>query len=82
MSNISKYFYYNKGSSRHSPTLDRFSAVDLGELILNKLVSLLADGDDLLARDTELGYGGKDLLGNTRSHSVLGESVWVRQRVV
>ena len=62
--------------------VDLLSAVDLGNLFLNELVALLADGDNLLAGDTELGNLGEDLLGDLGGGLVLGEGVGVVERVI
>jgi len=42
--------------------VDLLAAVDLGNLLLNEFVSLLADGDDLLSCNAKLGYLGQYLL--------------------
>ena len=57
-------------------------AVDLGDLLLDQLVTLLTDLDDLGARDTELLHGGEHILGDLRGSLVLGESVGVVEGVV
>ena len=62
--------------------VDLLSAVDLGNLFLNEFVALLADGDDLLAGDTELGNLGEDLLGDLGGGLVLGEGVRVVEGVI
>lgn len=61
---------------------DLLASVDLGDLLLDQLVALLADVDDLGAGDDELGHLGQDLLGDLSSGLVLGEGVGVIQRVV
>lgn len=61
---------------------DLLAAVDLGNLILKQLVALLADFNDLGARDAELGNLGKHLLRDLCSGLVLGESVRVVEGVV
>ena len=61
---------------------DLLAAVDLGDLLLEDLVTLLADFDDLRTGDAELGDLGEHLLGDLRSGLVLGESVRVVEGVV
>lgn len=63
-------------------TLVLGSAVDLGYLLLNEFVSLLADGDDLLAGNAKLRHGGKDLLGDGSSRLPFGKVIWVGQGVI
>ena len=62
--------------------VDLLSAVDLGNLFLDELVALLADGDDLLAGNAELGNLGEDLLGDLGGGLVLGEGVGVVEGVI
>jgi hypothetical protein len=62
--------------------VDLLAAVDLGNLLLEKLVALLADGDDLLARNAELGDFGEDLLRDLSRGLVLRESIRVVEGVV
>ena len=57
-------------------------AIDLSDLFFDDLVSLLADGDDLLAGDAELRDGGKNLLRDGGCSLPFCEVVWVRQSVV
>lgn len=64
------------------PTLQLGLAVDLGDLLLQELVALLADGDNLLAGDAELGYLGQDLLGDGAGRLVLVDGGRVAQRVI
>jgi hypothetical protein len=61
---------------------DLLAAVDLGKLLLDELVTLLADGDNLLAGGNELGDLSKDLLRDLSSGLVLGEGVGVVEGVV
>jgi len=61
---------------------DLLATVDLGKLLLDELVALLADGDDLLASNAELGDLSKDLLGDLSSSLVLGESIGVVEGVI
>jgi hypothetical protein len=62
--------------------VDLLSSVNLGNLFFDQLVTLLADVDDLGARDDELGHLSKNLLGDLSGGLVLGEGIWVSQRVV
>ena len=65
------------------PTLaDLLSPVDLGNLLFNESVALLADGDNLLARHTKLRDSSKHLFRDLRSSLVLGEGVGVVESVV
>lgn len=61
---------------------DLLSTVYLGDLLLEELVALLADVDDLLARDAELGHGSQDLLADLGGGLVLGQSIRVGQGVI
>lgn len=64
-------------------TLDNFlSTVDLGKLLFEQLVTLLADIDNLCARHAELRHGGQDLFGDLGSGLILGESIRVVEGVV
>lgn len=56
--------------------------VDLSNFFLNELVSLLADGDDLLAGNAELRNGSKNLLGDRSGGFPFCKVVWVRQGVI
>lgn len=58
------------------------SSVDLCDLLLEQLVTLLADLYDLLASYTELGDSLQDPVGNGTSILVLGKSIWVVKRVI
>lgn len=58
------------------------ASVDLGDLFLNELVTLLADLDNLGAGDDELGDLGQDLLGNLSGGLVLGQGIGVTQSVI
>lgn len=72
-----------EGRERGKQTLvDLLSTVDLGELLLDELVTLLADGDNLLARLDELGNRSQDLLRDLSGGLVLGESIGVVEGVV
>lgn len=61
---------------------DLLAAVDLGKLLLDELVALLADVDDLLAGGNELGDLSKDLLRDLSGGLVLGEGIGVVEGVV
>ena len=61
---------------------DLLAAVDLGKLLLDELVTLLADVNDLLAGGNELGDLSKDLLRDLSSGLVLGEGIGVVEGVV
>lgn len=64
-------------------TLDNFlSTVDLGKLLLEQLVTLLADIDNLCAGHAELRHGSQNLFGDLGSGLVLGESIRVVEGVV
>lgn len=64
-------------------TLGNFlAAEDLGKLLLDQLVALLADGNYLLASDAELGDLGENLLRDLRGGLVLGKGVGVVEGVV
>ncbi len=56
-------------------TLELRGAVNLGDLLLNQLVTLLADGYNLLASNAQLRHSSKDLLADSRCGLVLGENV-------
>jgi len=64
------------------PLGDLLSSVDLGDLLLDELVSLLADVYDLGAGNTESGNILQDLLGDLRGGLVLGKSVGVVEGIV
>lgn len=67
----------------HQQTLgDLLAAVNLGNLLLEQLVALLADVDNLSARDAELRHGSQDLLADLGGGLVLGQSIRVAQRVI
>ena len=57
-------------------------AINLSDLLFDDLVSLLADGDDLLASYAELGDGGKNLLRDGSRSLPFCEVVWVPQGIV
>lgn len=59
-----------------------FSSVDLGDLLVQELVALLADGHDLLASDAELGNLIQNLLGDLGGTLVLCEGIRVVQGVI
>ena len=61
---------------------DLLSAVDLCDLLLEELVTLLTDLYDLLASNAELGDGLKDLVGDNTSILVLGQGVWVVEGII
>ena len=58
------------------------SPVDLGDLLVQELVALLADGHDLLASDAELGNLIQNLLGDLGGTLILCESIRVIQSVI
>ena len=58
------------------------SSVDLCDLLLKQLITLLADVYDLLASYTELGDSFEDLVGNGSGILVLGKSIRVVKRVI
>lgn len=58
------------------------AAVDLGNLLLEELVTLLADLDDLGAGDAKLRDLSEDLLGDLASGLVLGQSIRVVEGVI
>lgn len=85
MSANSPWDYWSFQGSRVGLVLtlrDFLSAEDLGNLLLKQLVTLLTNGDNLLASNTELGNLGKDLLRDLGGSLVLGESVGVVEGVV
>lgn len=61
---------------------DLLSAVDLSNLLLNQLVTLLADIDDLCTRHAELRHGSQNLFRDLGSSLVLGESIGVVESVI
>lgn len=61
---------------------DLLAPIDLGDLLLDELVTLLADLDDLRAGDNKLGDFGEDLLGDLGRRLVLGQSIRVVEGVV
>ena len=61
---------------------DLLSAVDLCDLLLEELVTLLADVYDLLASNAELGDGLEDLVGDNTGILVLGQGVWVVEGII
>jgi hypothetical protein len=70
------------GSGVGETLVDLLSSVDLGNLFLDELVSLLADIDNLGARNNELGNLSKNLLRDLSSGLVLCEGIWVSQSVI
>lgn len=62
--------------------MDLLSSVHLGNLFLDELVSLLADIDNLGARNDELGYLSKNLLRDLSSGLVLCEGIGVGESVI
>lgn len=58
------------------------AAVDLGNLLLEELVTLLANLDDLSAGDAKLRDLSEDLLGDLASSLVLGQSIRVVEGVI
>lgn len=61
---------------------DLLSAVDLGNLLLNQLVALLADIDDLCTGHAELRHGSQNLFRDLGGSLVLGESIGVVEGVI
>lgn len=61
---------------------DLLSSVDLGDLFLDQLITLLADFDNLCAGNNQLGHLSKNLLGNLGRRLVLGQSIGVVEGVV
>lgn len=62
--------------------VDLLSSIDLANLLLDQLITLLADLDNFGARDDQLGDLGENLLGDLGSCLVLGKGIWVSQRVI
>jgi hypothetical protein len=62
--------------------VDTLAAEDLGDLLLDQLISLLTDGHDLLPSDAELGNLGQDLLGDLPCSLILGEGVRVVEGII
>lgn len=58
------------------------SSIDLGDLLVQELVALLADGHDLLASNAELGHLSQNLLGDLGGTLVLCEGIRVVQGVI
>ncbi len=58
------------------------SSVHLCDLLLEDLVTLLADVYDLGASNAELGDGLEGLVGDHTSIFVLGQGVWVGESVI
>ena len=72
-----------KGRCRHRHTLQNLlSTVHLINLLLQNLVSLLTDGDDLLASNTQLGHSFQNLLGDGGGILVLCKGVWVVESII
>jgi hypothetical protein len=64
-------------------TLDNLlSTVDFGKLLLEQLVTLLADIDNLGAGHDELRHSGEDLFGDLGRGLILGQSIRVVEGVV
>lgn len=61
---------------------DLLSTVDLCDLLLQELVTSLADCDDLLSGSAKSSNGLQDLLGDLSSALVLGEGIRVIESVV
>ena len=61
---------------------DLLSTVDLCNLLVQKLVTLLADVDDLLTSNTECSDSFQNLLGDRSSALVLGKGIWVVESVI
>lgn len=78
---VSVIYHRISQSGRHT-LCDLLSSVNLGNLLLEELVSLLADVYDLLTSNAELGDGIEDLVGDNTSILILGKGVWVGEGVV
>ncbi len=61
---------------------DLLPTIDLGDFLVQKLVTLLADVYDLLASNTEGSNGLENLLGDLSGALVLGKGIWVGKSVV
>lgn len=61
---------------------DLLSAVDLGNLLLKQLITLLADIDNLCTRHAELRHGSQNLFRDLGSSLILGESIGVVEGVI
>ena len=70
------------GIVEESTFQDLLSAIDLGNLLVQKLVTLLADVDDLLASNTEGSNSLENLLGDLSGALVLGKGIWVGKSVI
>lgn len=78
---MSDVFRTSKSWRRH--TLGNLlSSVDLCDLLLEQLITLLADRYDLLASYTELGDSLENPVRNGSGILVLGKSIWVVKRVI
>lgn len=62
--------------------LNLLSTPDLGNLLLEELVTLLADVNNLLASDAKVLDSSQDLLGDLGSGLVLGQGVRVVEGVI
>lgn len=78
MSDVSK----TSESWRRHTLGNLLSSVDLCDLLLEKLITLLADLYDLLASYTELGNSLQDPVRNGSGILVLGKSIGVVERVI
>lgn len=78
MSDVSK----TSESWRRHTLGNLLSSVDLCDLLLEKLITLLADLYDLLASYTELGDSLQDPVRNGSGILVLGKSIRVVERVI
>jgi hypothetical protein len=58
------------------------ASVNLGNLFLEELVTLLTDVDDLLASHAQLGHLGKHLLRYLSSCLILGKSIGVVEGII
>lgn len=68
---------------KRSRTLRYFlSSIDLRNLLVQQLVTLLADGNNLLASYTQRGDGLEHLLGDLSSALVFGKGIGVGKSVV
>lgn len=67
---------------RELTLVDLLATVDLGDFLLEDLVTLLADFDNLGAGNAKLGDLSEDLFGDLASVLVLGQGVRVLEGVI
>ena len=71
------------GRNKQLQTLGNLlSSVDLADLLLEELVTLLADLYDLGIDMAQCGYRFENLLGDLGSSLILGKSIWVGKSVI